>query len=375
MRIVNSGDRFIIYSNVLNTYDNLPAQYYDIDFNKMTGYSLVMRAPLEVKETKIYGGLTEKADKVLEGYSTSNRNFGVIISGESGMGKSILMRLICIKAIENNIPVITCSEYTPGLTDFLASIDQRVVVIFDEFEKKFAEDRETGFDPQADFLSLLDGVDGGNKLYIITCNKTHMLNDYMLNRPGRFYYHFRLTKPDADSVEEYLNDHLTVDNKENLIQQILSLDTFYPFTYDNLRALAIELNKGYDIGSSLNDLNIEFSQPSKFKAVVYYENGKKDTVDNYTIDWYRPQSRLFLDSGNNLYNGECCLGFSIANIKYDKNGKFFFLDKVDKLYEDDYGDVTPIREEDVMTSVKQIQFIIKPENEFLPYANLISMMA
>ena len=46
-------------------------------------------------------------------------------------------------------------------------------------------------------LSLFDGLDNGKKLFVITCNEVERLNAYLLNRPGRFHYHFVDCSPPA----------------------------------------------------------------------------------------------------------------------------------------------------------------------------------
>lgn len=66
----------------------------------------------------------------------------------------------------------------PGISNFLSSIEQEVVIIFDEFEKTFA--RNDDGDPQVELLSLFDGVDDGKKLFVITCNDTKRLTSSSL---------------------------------------------------------------------------------------------------------------------------------------------------------------------------------------------------
>ena len=63
-------------------------------------------------------------------------------------------------------------------------------------------------DPQSGLLSLFDGTSQGKKLFIITCNSLSKLNDYLVNRPGRFHYHFRFEYPSSEEIMEYLTDKL-----------------------------------------------------------------------------------------------------------------------------------------------------------------------
>lgn len=41
-------------------------------------------------------------------------------------------------------------------------------------------------------------------LSVVTCNELRKLNEYLINRPGRFHYHFRFDYPSADEIKQYL---------------------------------------------------------------------------------------------------------------------------------------------------------------------------
>ena len=179
MNVVNSGSRYQIYGEDVKTYKNLPIGSYEVNFNKMTGFFLSSRSDLIVNEEKIYGNHEEKVNKVIRSFEISNRNFGIILSGQKGIGKSLFARVLAQKAIEANLPVITVNYYNPGIADFLASIEQEVVVIFDEFEKTFG--KSENMDPQEEMLTLFDGLDSGKKLFVITCNDVNKLNSYLIN--------------------------------------------------------------------------------------------------------------------------------------------------------------------------------------------------
>ena len=57
-------------------------------------------------------------------------------------------------------------------------------------------------------LTLFDGFSTGKKMFIVTCNSLYDLNDYLVNRPGRFLYHFRFDYPTAEEITQYLQDKL-----------------------------------------------------------------------------------------------------------------------------------------------------------------------
>ena len=183
---------------------------YQVGFNKMSGFFLTAHPDLTVIEEKVYGNHEKKADKVLNAFKNVNRNFGVILSGQKGIGKSLFARVLARKSLAQGYPLIIVDQYIPGIANFIASIDQEVLVLFDEFEKSFGKCSDNERDPQEEMLSLFDGVNGGKKLFIITCNKSSDLNEFLINRPGRFHYHFTFSNPSPEEIEEYLGNIETI---------------------------------------------------------------------------------------------------------------------------------------------------------------------
>lgn len=270
MNIVNAGSRFQVYGEDVKTFRKLPVGSYNVDFHKMMGFFLTERNDLTVTEEKIYGSSAYKVEKVMRSYKLSDRNFGVLLSGQKGIGKSLFVRLVAQEAIADNYPVLVVSSAVPGLADFISSIDQDCVVVFDEFEKTFA--KQDDWNPQDEMLSLFDGIDGGHKLFIVTCNKLEDLSQYMLNRPGRFHYHFTMTAPTQEEVHDYLWDKLNPDYRD-AIKDVVNLAGVIDMPYDYLRAIAFELNQGYDLKEVMSDLNITRVNSMRFDIKVYMSNG------------------------------------------------------------------------------------------------------
>lgn len=100
MNVVHSGDTFQIYGDALKTYDALPAGTYEVGFNKFSGFFLTSHNDLVVSEGKVYGCSEKKVQKVLHSFSKVDRNFGVILSGRKGIGKSLFARLLAVHAKE-----------------------------------------------------------------------------------------------------------------------------------------------------------------------------------------------------------------------------------------------------------------------------------
>lgn len=283
MNIVISGGRVQVYGEDVKTYKTIPIGSYDVCFNKMMGFYMVSRPDLEAREDKIYGSHVEKVNKVMRAYDALDRNIGIILSGQKGAGKSLFARILAEKAIERGMPVITVTMAYPGVADFLASIEQEVVVIFDEFEKTFG--KHDDFDPQEDMLSLFDGMDNGKKMFVITCNEVNKLNPYLINRPGRFHYHFVISSPTADEVRQYMTDKLSIEYHQ-FIDRIVGFSNTVNITYDYLRAIAFELNMGYSLEETLNDLNIMRTKDINFDVIFRFTNGQVYQCYGKNLDLY-----------------------------------------------------------------------------------------
>lgn len=337
MNIVNSGSRFQVYGEDVHTYRELPVASYNVTFSKMTGFYLTERNDLQVTEQKIYGSSEYKVGKVMQSYKLAQRNFGVLLSGQKGIGKSLFVRLLARQAINDGIPVIVVSKAIPGIEDFLASIDQDCVVVFDEFEKTFA--KVDDWNPQDDLLSLFDGTDGGHKLFVVTCNDANRISEYMLNRPGRFHYHFTLGAPNDDEIREYLRD--TVDPKyADVIEDIVRLSITVDLPYDYLRAIAFELNQGYDIKEVMSDLNITKTNNMRYDVSVVTQSGTVYEAWGERINLADHGRGYYIS----VYNNKVRRGFTTyiyPECAKLVDGRLVIADRLDKPYfdESDFRDL------------------------------------
>ena len=109
MNVVHAGSTYQIYGESLKTYSQLPVRSYEVGFSKMTGFFLTAHNDLVVNESKVYGSSPQKVDKVLRAFNLTDRNFGVILSGRKGIGKSLFARLLANKAQEYDLPLIIVS--------------------------------------------------------------------------------------------------------------------------------------------------------------------------------------------------------------------------------------------------------------------------
>lgn len=274
MNVIQTGTKFNISGSGLKIHQSLPAKAYDVVFIDRQGFCLMEKENLFTINEKIYGVQQEKVEKVLKSFDMFERNLGVILSGDKGIGKSLFSKMLALAAIEKGLPLLIVNDYTPGVADFISSIDQEVVVLFDEFDKTFfnSSRRNECGDPQTEMLTLFDGLDGGKKLFVITCNSLRNLNDFLVNRPGRFHYHFRFEYPTGSEVEEYLKDKISEEYYSE-IPKVIAFSHKVALNYDCLRAIAFELSLGTSFEIAVKDLNILNLSNEDYKVTVYFASG------------------------------------------------------------------------------------------------------
>lgn len=339
MNVVHAGSTYQIYGESVKTYNLLPTRTYEVCFNKMTGFYLSSRNNLIVQEEKIYGEGPRKVDKVLRAFEATDRNFGVILSGRKGIGKSLFARLLATRAVDYSLPLIIVSDYFPGIASFLSSIEQEVIVLFDEFDKTFASSDDAN--PQEELLPLFDGLDGGKKLFIVTCNEVHKLNSYLLNRPGRFHYHFILNNPSSEDIREYMTDKLKLEY-HNVIDRVITFSMTADITYDILRAIAFELNNGYSFEETIADLNISKEGAPSFMVFVTLNNGETRTAifNNVDLSDDDNEGQWFYNKNQRSRKDGYHVCFKGCNVKINFNTSEIYVDPEDaELYFDnDYLD-------------------------------------
>jgi len=344
MKIVNTGIMYRIYDESLKTFDSLPTGTYKLCFNKMTGFFLEKSPDIVINE-KIYGIHETKVNKIMSSFKDFERNLGVILSGDKGIGKSICAKLIAKKSLVEGLPVIICNEYVPGIAEYIGSIEQEVVVIFDEFDKTFTcggnDDRDSG-DCQAEMLTLFDGMTPGKKLFVVTCNKLSKLNEFLVNRPGRFHYHLRFEYPTADEIKEYLQDKLSK-KYWNQIQNVVSFASRVDINYDCLRAISFELENGLSFNDAIKDLNIVNTDNGQeaYTAHLVFTDGTKMTCKKVYMDFYddddEEQWLSFVDVEQHL---RVDIAFDASENKYDiERGMTIIDSKFIRVrnYNDNYG--------------------------------------
>jgi len=338
MKAIKIGTKVEIYNDTVKTYDELPAKAYLVKFSKMTGFYLDEYGEIEIKESKVYGEHLKKVKKVLRTFQQFDRNLGVILSGNKGIGKSLFAKLLAMEAMEKNMPMIVVDKYIQGIESYLQTIDQQVMVLFDEFDKTFGEVKvlDGEVEPQAALLSLFDGILRGKKLFVITCNDIRKLNDYIVNRPGRFHYHFRFEYPSAEEIQVYLTDKLDKQYYGE-IRHIIEFSRKVDLNYDCLRAIAFEINNGESFSSAIQDLNIINLMQEQYDLVMHFKDGTSMAVNGFGIDFFS-EEEILVDFEEDSYSEILNIGFNVRDCAYDMENCQMIVtaDKLKISYDEDY---------------------------------------
>lgn len=163
-------------------------------------------------------------------FSGSGKNLGVIFNGLKGTGKTIAAKLLCNRM---GLPAVVISRPMDGLLEFIQSLCFECVILIDEAEKTFSDDREV-------LLKMIDGVyNNARKLYVLTTNRL-TVDENLLGRPGRIRYIKEFSNLPSSAINEVIDDNL---RDKSLKEEVLKLvDTLEISTIDILKSIVDECN-------------------------------------------------------------------------------------------------------------------------------------
>lgn len=230
-QIIKNGST-ISLADVESVESKLPMGTYNLVYIPLMGFRLQQVEDFKVPD-KIYGDMSI-IDRSITVYKHRERNFGILLSGLRGAGKSLLMKKL---AIELHQPVIILNDSFEQQSDELIKflMDPALgdcTILFDEFEKKFRTDDVTP-------LTLLDGPYNTHHFFILTVNNTR-INENLTNRPGRIYYHLTYSGLDDNTIREVGEDRLN--NKEWVNELVNCCEDIRNLSFDMLISIINDVN-------------------------------------------------------------------------------------------------------------------------------------
>jgi len=283
----------VIAGNAISVLDTLPSSIYEVHYERDAGFSLNEIEQAFNATSKLYGEVESITNRVLSTFEKVEGNIGALFTGPKGVGKSLTVRNICREAIKKGLPVILVKKYFSNISQFIETIYQPCVIVFDEFEKIYPSRRpsdQNDLEGQESFLNLFDSTLAGKKLFLLTCNDWFDLSEFLLNRPGRIHYHFKYHRLTVGEISAYCTDNLAKE-KHNLIPEICASGTRIPnFSYDMLRSIVFELNNyDYSLDEVKDALNISTQERSAFNYNIYFKSGeiaKGDELIDFGQSYY-----------------------------------------------------------------------------------------
>lgn len=267
---VQNGKIFQFHDNTAaQIHDELPSGNYVVQKHPMTGELYLEKVANFPKMGKIYGNLMKQTNRILNTFMDRPSGTGILLAGEKGSGKTMLAKNVAIEAAKRHgYPTLIINQPLAGdgFNKFIQTINQPMIVLFDEFEKIY--DAPT----QELMLTLLDGSFPSKKLFILTCNDKWRMNEHMRNRPGRIFYMLDFEGIDGDAVREYCEDNL---KDKSMIDKVVRLSGFFAkFNFDMLTAIVEEMNRyGEDPQEALEMLNakVEYSGKQTYGITIFYK--------------------------------------------------------------------------------------------------------
>lgn len=364
MKIIHTENRYNIFEGSMTITDKLEAKVYSTRFDPDTGLYLENYGDISINEKKIYGQHYEKLEKIFSAFERFNRNFGVLLSGAKGMGKTLFIKMTALEALKRGIPVIVVDKYYDGISTFLRKIDQEVLILFDEFEKRFGEDHNTCgiddgmgigyginrspvsgmmFSHQTELLELFDGISSGKKMFVLTCNEISTINNYLIDRPGRIHYHLRFTYPTPKEIMQYSRDN--IDPKyQDQCRILLNYSFMTKISYDALRAIIFEVNSGISVEEAIKDLNIsrDVRSSPEFAVSLHFRNKSSSAPQINMLNFFSEDfaSVEIKYRKRKMKQRMITIDFQLKNLVFDEHSFQFRLpaDKIHSAYCDPMSD-------------------------------------
>ena len=246
--LYQNNDVNVFPQDAINIKTKLEPAIYSVNVS-MAGYYLTRTSDAFTMPEKVYGDMLTHAKRIIETFvdrSKKNLNTGALLSGIKGSGKTLQVKTIANMLVKHMPVLMVNHSFSPnGLSEFLNTIDARCCVIFDEFEKNFSSNDSEDADRTAvqnGFLTMLDGTSTSTKLFLFTCNDLDKINTYLLNRPGRIFYHFKFEALSDDTLTMYAEDRL---NNKTFIEdlQMVKARLEDSFTFDIMQSIVEESNR------------------------------------------------------------------------------------------------------------------------------------
>ncbi len=266
-------------SSSFSTVKALPPAIYKYN-QTMTGWFLSKTAPHYTFPYKIYGVNDQIVNRVKSAWKGLPSNFGVLLNGLKGTGKTITAQQIVNWAINENIMVLNVPSPIP-LAAVMEKVNQDMLILFDEFEKTHNEQDNPG--AQQQLLSAIDGLSKNDyrRMFLFTTN-SKKVNENLVDRPSRIRYCWEFTRVSSDLVDMLLNDMLDKSLSHLRSDIVKYLNGRDVLTIDVVKTVITECNIFRESPDDFKSfMNLTEKEPGAFKIELVNEFGLGTEISSY----------------------------------------------------------------------------------------------
>lgn len=306
IRVVNEHDICI--------FDKIPADVYSIAKN-MSGFFLEKRDKFKLPKN-LFGDIYKHGSRIISTFNHRPHGLGVLLSGIKGSGKSLLGKYVSSELLKQDVPTIVLpfSNINVETCEFIATICSPCVIFIDEVDK--IEYEEQNF-----LLSLMDGTSTNKKMFILTANETYRISSWLLNRPGRIFYHIKHNNLSDETIRECCNKHLK--NKAYIDDIFAIKQEVEDFSFDFLLNLIEESNRYKESPLAFIDIFNASSEGSSYYAVELFNGKRKVPTKDKIIEANIMQHSCYVyPKGERERNYDC--EWCNNEISEKKNGKVIY---------------------------------------------------
>jgi hypothetical protein len=284
---------FVNEINLATVSNKLTAGIYVCNYSQDMGFYLTVVSSSFDVPAQFYGSITHRTEKIVNTYNSRSVSTGILLTGDKGAGKTLLTQSVANKLIAQGLPVILINAPFRG-DAFNLFINRcgECVLLFDEFSKVYAKTNDDT--PQNDLLTLFDGVSSSKRLLLITENSVRNINEFMIARPGRLYYHFKYDKLEIEVVKEFCTANTW---STELIEELVDIYATMPsFSFDILKTIVEEHNRypTAPLKELIEDLNIGYDEHRRIQLSIV------KAVNKFTnMELTVPLARSIIDKPTN----------------------------------------------------------------------------
>lgn len=287
-RFFQDGSRIIAFSNQdVVILDSIEPGIYRVGESKHGMY--IESKPVLPAHGESYGRINSDVDMIINTYKDRDASTGVAVVGSMGTGKSRMTNILMHKFVETfnkSVLIVDSPVNLQNLTRFINLLDDNLMVVMDEFEKKYRNTyvKHDGGDDadsrpsQTDLLTLFDGHDAPkNKcLFVIISNSKYEISEFLMGRPGRIYYFLKYGNLSASDIREYCKRNNVSDDITNNLIDIQKIGG--DISFDSMKAIVDECQRYNKLPSDVIDnLNVfTGSYESKYCDITVFDTIEKD---------------------------------------------------------------------------------------------------